>query len=49
LNFKDKIDAINPYRRHVPVGDRAEQSDLILQEVGLSHLEEVDHLGSVAT
>jgi hypothetical protein len=46
---QDDINMINPYRGHVSVGHRAEQSDPILQEVGLPHLEEVNHLGSVAT
>jgi len=31
------------------MGDRTKQSDPILQEVSFPHLEEVDHLRSVAT
>ena len=36
---------------HVPniaVADRTQNLDTVLQEVFLSHLEQVDHLGSIA-
>jgi hypothetical protein len=44
---RGRIKAISAYRRHVPVCNRAEHGDSILQEMGFPHLEEIDHFGPV--
>jgi hypothetical protein len=38
----------NSHGGHVTMRNRAKQSDPILQEVGFSHLEEIDHFRPIA-
>ena len=50
LKVEDEINEIKcAHRRNIPVRNRAEQGDSILQEVHFPHLEEIDHFGPIAT